>query len=229
MSKYSVDFKITSVELLPIHKRTVNIKNVMYSFAKPLNQLSAIFQYFRQGTAAGDYNALTVYVQGNLVNYQRRVYFRNEVTIGYVAGIKPNNTTYFVNALEFAIGMDERIRFAPNKIILEYALNKIFGTTFNQPPVLSAIYLVRNINSSDVFEVGQTNSESSTVSQSEIDSDYSIPQFNPSVIAVFDYTVFVPVAVWTALAATATERNNIILTVLNKYKLQGFLADVQTY
>jgi len=228
MSKYSADFKITSVELLPIHKRTVNIKNIMYSFAKPLNQLSTIFQYLRQGTAAGDYNALTVYSQGNLVNYQRRVYFRNEVTLGYAAGITPNNTAYFVTVLDFTIGMDERIRFTPQKIVLEYALNAIFGTTFNQPPVLSSIYIVNQNTNDDSFSVAQLDAFSSNVAQTDASSDWFVTQFD-SVGIDSDFIVYVPVAVWTALASTSMERNNIILSVVNKYKLFGYIAEVQTY
>jgi hypothetical protein len=229
MSKYSVDFDITSVELLPIHKREDNIQNLTYSLARPLNDLEQIFEYLREGSAAGAYNAGTTYVYGDLINYQRRVYFRNEVTTSYVAGIAPNNTTYFVKVLDFQIGLDERIKFANGKLILEYALNRVFGTSFNQPPVLSDIYITRISNLSDSFEVGQTEEESSTVSQFEADADWSIPEFEPASLVTYDYTVNVPVAVWTALAGTSNERNNIILSVLNKYKLHGFIANVVTY
>lgn len=229
MSLYSVDFDITSIELLPIHKRVGDIENTMYVLAAPLNELERIFQYLREGTSAGNYSGATTYTFGQLVNYQRRVYYRNEVTDGYIAGITPNNTTYFVKVLDYTIGLNDRIRFGNGKLILEYALNAIFGTTFNQPPVLSDIYLVRNINTSDAFRVGQTETESSFVTQNEADGRWSIGQFEPSGVFQYDYTVFVPVAVWTALASTNNERDNIILSVLNKYKLQGFIADVQTY
>jgi len=116
MSKYSVDFDITSVELLPIHKRVDDIQNLMYSLVAPLNDLETVFEYLREGTAAGDYNAGTTYTYGQLMNYQRRVYFRNEVTDGYVAGIAPNNTTYFVKVLDYTIGLDERIKFTNGKL-----------------------------------------------------------------------------------------------------------------
>lgn len=229
MSKYDVDFDITSVELLPVHKRVDDIQNILYSLHAPLNTLETIFTYLRENSGAGNYSGATTYVYGDLVNYQSRVYFRNEVTEDYLAGIAPNNTTYFIKVLDFTIGLDERILFRPDKLVLEYALNKIFGTTFNQPPVLSDIYIVRNTNDSDAFEVGQTEEESSTISQVDTDAEWGIPEFEPDGTVMYDYTVFVPVAVWTALASTGTERDNIVLSVLNKYKLLGFIADVQTY
>lgn len=229
MSIYSVNYNTTSVNLLPTHKREENIKNLAYSLMSPMVDLNTIFTYLRTGTSAGDYNALTVYTYGELVNYQRRVYFRNEVTAGYVAGITPNTSEYFVKVLDFTIGLDERIRFTPNKLVLEYALNAIFGTTYSNPPTLSDIYITRNTNDSDAFEVGQVETESSTISQMDIDAQWAIPEFEPDGTIMYDYTVNVPVAVWTALASTPTERDNIVISVLNKYKLVGFVADVQTY
>lgn len=229
MSKYSVDFDITSIELLPVHKRVDNIQNLVYSLAAPLNDLSLIWEYLREGSSAGNYNAGTTYTYGNLVNYQRRVYFRNEETDGYTAGIAPNNTTYFVKILDFQIGLNERIRFANGKLILEYALNRVFGTTFNQPPISSDIYIVRSGGDSDTFVIGETDDDTGTISESDTDADWGIPEVEPSVSAPFDYIVYVPTAVWTALAATSQERDNIILSVLNKYKLFGYTADVQTY
>lgn len=229
MSLYSVDFDITSIELLPIHKRVGDIENTMYVLAAPLNELERIFQYLREGTSAGNYSGATTYTFGQLVNYQRRVYYRNEVTDGYIAGITPNNTTYFVKVLDYTIGLNERIRFANGKLILEYALNAIFGTAFNQPPVNSDIYITRIVNQGDSFEVGEEEEESSTISQQEADAEWSIPEFEPAGVVEYNYTVNVPVAVWTALASTNDERDNIILSVLSKYKLFGFTANVQTY
>lgn len=229
MGIYDVDYIITSGELIPPVRRYSDAADISYALAAPLNELDTIFNYLREGTGASDYDALTVYSFGNLVNYQRRVYYKNETTDGYIAGITPNNTTYFVKVLDYTIGLDERIRYSPNKLILEYALNSIFGTTFNQPPTLSDIYITRTPNSNDCFEIGQTEEESSTITQNEADSMWSIPQFEPDGTVQYDYVVNVPVAVWTALASTGTERDNIILSVLAKYKLYGFLAEVQTY
>lgn len=229
MGIYDVDYITTSGELLPPIRRDSDAADISYSLAAPLNELDTIFNYLREGTGASDYSGATTYLFGNLVNYQRRVYYKNEITDGYIAGITPNNTTYFVKVLDYTIGLDERIRYSPNKLILEYALNSIFGTTFNQPPTLSDIYITRTPNTNDCFEIGQTAIESSTVTQNEADAEWSIPQFEPDGSIQYDYTVNVPVAVWTALAGSGSERDNIILSVLAKYKLYGFIATVAIY
>lgn len=234
MSKYTVNFDLTSVELLPPSKRETesgndDIENLLFSFAAPLNQLETIFTYQREGTGANDYDALAVYVLGDLVNYQSRVYYKNEITEDYIAGILPTNTDYFVKVLDYIIGLNDRIRFSPNKLILEYALNAIFNTTFNQPPTLSDIYITRLFNDSDCFQAGETEAESSTVAEQDVDSEWSIPETEPSGAIQYDYVVNVPVAVWTALSSSAPQRDAIILSVLNKFKLFGFIAEVQTY
>jgi hypothetical protein len=228
MSIYDVNFSITSVELLPTHKRDGKVEDVTISLNAPLNDLSLIFQYLREGSTAGDYNAGTTYVFGEFINYQRRVYFRNEVTDGYVAGITPNTEEYFTKVLDNNIGLDERIRFGPQKIILEYALNRIFATTFNQPPVLSDIYIERNDSGEDGFFVGEDDEDTASAAQVDQYAEWFVAELDGD-LSMADYTVFVPVAIWTALAGTSQERDNIILSVVNKFKLFGYTADVDTY
>jgi len=234
MSKYDVNFNITALELLPVLKRpTDDFSSDIYDLAKslnePLNVLSLIYKYYREGSSAGNYNPLTVYAYGELVNYQRRVYFRNEITSGYVAGIAPNNTTYFVKVLDDTIGLNDRIRFGNGKLILEYALNATFGTSFNQPPVLSDIYITRNSGDSDTFAIGELDSDTATISENDTDADWGIPETEPSVASPFDYVIHIPTAVWTALASTNNERDMVVLSVASKYKLFGYLPEIQTY
>lgn len=228
MSIYNVDFNITTVELLPVHKRVDNIENILYSLLKPLNENETFFTWLREGSGAPDYNPATVYVFGETANYQRRSYYRNEFTIGYSAGIAPNNTTYWTRVLDNNIGLSTRIRFTPQKILMEYALNIIFGTSFNQPPALSDIYIENNNTDDSNFFIGQLDIDTANISETDQLADYFIAEIDGN-LAASDFTVFVPVAVWTALAATTQERNNIILSVVNKLKLFGYIADVQTY
>lgn len=228
MSVFDINFNTTSSELLPTHKRLEKIQDILYALHAPLNENATFFTYLREGTGASDYNPVTVYTFGDMASYQRRTYYRNEVTDGYSAGIAPNNETYWVKILDENIGLDTRIRFTTEKILLEYALNIIFGTTFNQPPTLSDIYIENNYTDIDDFFVGEIDTDTATVSQTDQSSNYWVNEFDGDLSGA-DFIIFVPVAVWTALAATSTERNNIILTVANKYKLFGYTAEVQTY
>lgn len=229
MSIYTIDFDQTSEELLPPHKRVDDILAMVKSIHEPLQNVELFFRIIREGaTGISLFNAGTTYVFSEKVVFQRRVYYRNEITEGYVAGITPTNTDYWVKIADNRIGLSTRIRFTNQKILLEYALNLIFGTTFNQPPSLSAIYIINNNTDDDNFMVGEIDTETSTVAQTDAESDWFVSEFDAD-FTIADFTVFVPVAVWTALASTSTERNNIILAVVNKYKLFGYTADVQTY
>lgn len=145
-----------------------------------------------------------------------------------MAGTTPNNTTYWTKVIDNNIGLSERIRFSPQKILLEYALNAIFGTTFNQPPVLPDIYIENNNVDDDNFFIGELDDDTGTIPQTDEQADYFISELDGDLTAS-DFTVFVPLAIWTALAATSQERDNIILSVVNKFKLFGYNADVQTY
>lgn len=228
MSIYDVNFNQTTVEILPTHKQLENVEDVLFSLEKPLNENVTFFKWLREGSSAPDYNPITVYTFGETANYQRRSYYRNEITAGYTAGIAPNNTTYWTKVIDNNIGLSERIRFSPQKILLEYALNAVFGTTFIQPPSLSDIYIQNNNTDDDNFFIGEVDTNTANISETDQLADYFIAESDGDLLKA-DFTVFVPVAVWTALAGTTQERNNIILSVVNKLKLFGYTADVQTY
>ena len=47
--------------------------------------------------------------------------------------------------------------------------------------------------------------------------------------SVYDYTIFVPDAVYTALGSTANDREYAIRNFADKYNLAGMQYDVQSY
>lgn len=66
------------------------------------------------------------------------------------------------------IGSDERKYLNGQKVVLEYALNRYYGTTFRQPPLVSDIY-IDNLGSSIVgFVVGVDEAYCSTVAQTDV-------------------------------------------------------------
>jgi hypothetical protein len=228
MSIYNVDYDQTSLELYPSHKRRDILLQKIYSLVKPLNDLNLFFQFFREGGSFSAYSGATTYTFGQYIQYQRRIYLRNEVTTDYVAGISPLNSTYWTLILQSFIGADERVKFGPQKIIYEFALNKIFGTTFRQPPAVSDVY-IENLNSSDdAFYVGELDTDTAMVAQTDQESIFFVTENDP-VSDEKDYAIYVPVAVWTALAPTGTERDAIITSVANKYRLVGYTFEIITY
>jgi hypothetical protein len=74
------------------------------------------------------------------------------------------------------IGVDERILYNGQKLVLEYALNRFYFTNFRQPPLVSDIYINNAAISALGFLVGSTEPFSSTVALTDIatDTDWSI-------------------------------------------------------
>ena len=227
MSIFDVNFSKLAVEILPTHKRT-DIVEVTDSIVEPINDTNIMFKWFREGNTAGQFNPLTVYVYGSVVRYSRKVYLRNEVTEGYSAGVIPTNTTYFVRISENFIGTNERLMYRPDKLVLEYALNRIFETTFRQPPLVSDIY-IQNVNTSDVnFGVGELDGFTSQVGETDALNLWFISE-NDFIAGETDFNVYVPLAVYNALGNTNIERTAIVTDVVKKYRLTGYTFNIITY
>lgn len=228
MSIYNVDFDQCAREIYPIEKRKEILLSKIYSLLKPLNDLNLFFQFYREGGTFSAYDAGTVYTFGQYIQYQRRIYYRNEVTTDYGAGISPLNTTYWTKILESFIGASERAKFGPGKLVLEYALNKIFGTVFRQPADGTSDIYIENLNTTDdLFFVGEDDISTAEVSEFDQDAIFFVPEVEA--VEEADYAIYVPVAVWTALAPTSIERNAIITSVANKYRLVGYTFEIITY
>lgn len=227
MSIFDVNFSKLAVEILPTHKRT-DITEVTDSIVEPLNDLNIIFKWFREGNTAGQYNPATTYIFGSVLKYSRKVYLKNEVTTGYTAGIIPTNTTYFVRISENFIGIAERLMYRPDKLVLEYALNRIFETTYRDLPLVSDIY-IQNVNTSDVnFGIGEVDGDTAQIGETDPLSLYFISE-NDFVAGETDFIVYVPLAVYNALASTDVERTAILTDVIEKYRLTGYTFKIQTY
>jgi hypothetical protein len=227
MGIFDINFSKLATEILPTHKRT-DITEVTDSIIEPLNDLNIIFKWFREGNTAGQFNPLTVYAFGQVVRYSRKVYLRNEVTDGYSAGVIPTNATYFVRISENFIGIAERLMYRPDKLVLEYALNRIFETTFRDLPLISDIY-IENVNTSDVnFGIGEIDTETATVGETDVLSLYFISE-NDFIAGETDFIVYVPLAVYNALASNNIERTAIMNDVIKKYRLTGYTYQIQTY
>ena len=122
---------------------------------------------------------------------------------------------------------DILIKIRGEKLVLEYALNTWFGTTFRQPNTLSDIYL--SLNSAiyqSPFKVGDFEIQSSKVSRvgssDFIGIDYTL-------IVHYGFTIMIPTAVFNALGADNAIRENIVRDFVDKYVNCGIKYNVQTY
>jgi hypothetical protein len=227
MSIYDVNFYQTGLELSPTFRRSDEFKGILASLNEPLNDLNLIFKWYREGSTAPVFNVLTVYGYGDVISYGKTIYLKNEVTDGYVAGILPTDTTYFTKILDYFIGVDERIMYNSQKLVFEYALNRFFGTTFRQPPLVSDIYITRDFSDLFNFWVSENDIDTSLVGDTDTDTVYV--DEDETTRDIFDFKIKIPVAVFNALGSNATNRENAVRIFANKINSAGYLYIVETY
>lgn len=231
MSIYDIVYKDICNDLYPTNKRMPIMLKKEYCFLNGIDFQQKLFGYFINGTNEPNYNDTTSYTFGQMVVYQRKVYLRNEIIKGYTVGSNPL-TIYFTKVLDDFVGVGEKVYFGPSKIVMEYALNRIFQTTFRQPvgatPAHSDIYILNNQTSKFQFYIGDSDNESSyiVINDDVATSFITFADLDPS---IRDFSVYVPIAVLTALNADITKAKAIILSVVNKYKLSGYTASIEQY
>jgi len=164
---YDVNINDTAINLLPPDKRYKNTIAFIQSLLRPLQWLRDLFfgSYYGGSTAlpysAGTYNYL------QQVKYQKKIY------ASLIDGNTdlPTTTNWLLIQDNF-IGLQERVLYNGSKLVLEYALNKEFDSTFRQPQTPSGIgdtvsdIYITNLSSSVVgFLIGHTEAYSSSVGQ----------------------------------------------------------------
>jgi hypothetical protein len=111
-------------------------------------------------------------------------------------------------------------------LVLTYALNKWFGTSFFQPPVQSDIYITNDAIATPAFLVGQNESNSSKISTT------GSTEFIGTTVtysAQVNFTIHVPVAVYNALDTTGINNDKIFRNFVDQYVPAGILYAIQTY
>jgi hypothetical protein len=125
-----------------------------------------------------------------------------------------------------AVGLNERLKYNSQTILLEYILNKHFSVVSSP-----FIYIDNAVSSTDInyvssvgdgfvpLYVGDSPNDANTVFLGS-ESDY---------FPAFDFTVYVPTAVFNTLGSTLAERQARVQAEVNKYKLIGVNNTVTNY
>jgi hypothetical protein len=121
------------------------------------------------------------------------------------------------------IGSDERIGFRSEKLVLEYALNKWFGTVFRQPPSTSDIFLQNNTVTTPVFIVGEVEDESSDI-YTDSSSEFIIDGYDFT--NQYNFAIHIPTAVYDALGSA---KESIVRNFADKYVIAGILYTIIPY
>lgn len=161
MSIYDINFYNKVIELSPPDKRFAKSIAWLKSLITPIQYAKdRVLVDYRVGSTYPVWVAGT-YAKGAKVVYRQVVY----------ESLEDTNTDRPPSAkwrqfLPSFIGVDKRVKFNGQKIVLEYALNQYYFTNFRQPPLVSDIYITNSPPVVVGFLVGQT--IGSTVAQTDI-------------------------------------------------------------
>lgn len=223
-SIYDITYANRVVDLLPPDKRYIRMVQYLRAMVKELQKLHTdIFTEYRLGSTASAWLVGSTYTMGNRVNYAGRVY---ESIKDSNTGNLPTDTAYWRLFLNSSIGVEERLMYNHQTLVLEYACNRRFGTVFRQPPLQSDIYIGTNVPSVPVFVVGGVE-DNSSVTYSVTSSEYIINSYNFT--AFNNFTVYVPLAVYNAVSADNAAREKIFRNFIDQYNTAGIRYNVATY
>jgi hypothetical protein len=206
-------------DLLPPKKRTDYNKSLLAGLLGAWNRRSLDLYDFKRGSAYSTYSAGTY-------NKYDLVIFNNGAYECWVDGTTtdPTDTAAWKLLNANFIGSTIAQNFNGNKIVLEYALNYWFSTSFSNPPVLSEIYLTNNTLTTPAFRSGITESVSSS---SGIDtSSEFVPLSYTAAAQPANFAINVPIAFYTALGANAEQ---IIRDFADKYVATSITYEIITY
>jgi len=220
---YSIDTAQMSSDLLPSSKRTTENKSLIKSLLSAFSRLHNAFYYYLYGAepaglwGGGPYNKYDIVytVDGNVWE-----------SLEDSNTDEPGKSTKWKKILPLFWGVNEGQNFSGNRLELEYALNKILGGTYVDPPFTSDIYIDPEIAETPTFLVGEEEPESSAVgSEGSTEwitaegTDYSAVRF----------TIMVPTALYTTLGSTADEREKCVRQFADRYVLNGIEYAVNDY
>lgn len=221
-SIYDIDFYNFGIQMLPPDKRKNNIVAFLSSLLTPIQWLSDLwFNEYNTGSSAASFSSSSPYSKYDRVIYNKTVY---ESLIDSNADI-PTTTNWFIVQKNF-IGLGERMLYNGQCLVLTYAMNKWFGTTFNQPSVLSGIYISNSTIATPALLVGEIESNSSKISTIES------TEFIETVVtysAQINFTIHVPVAVYNALDTTGINNDKIFRNFVDLYVPAGIMYAISTY
>lgn len=159
MSIYDLDTPTLINNNMPPDKRLPKLLTLAKSLLSALQTSIDYYKLYREGDVYTPWDILTAYLIGDIVYYQGK----NYIALQDHTGRPPFDIAYWAIQNPSSIGSDERVRYQPNKLIFEYALNKYFGTTFRQPPLQSDIYITNTAYFNPSKIIGGVESNSSVV------------------------------------------------------------------
>ena len=221
---YDIDFSRLAPQMLPPDKRFTRIVAWVKILLSPLQYLRDIwFGSYRTGSDATAWVNSNPYPKYALVKYSNKIIYESLVDNNTAL---PTDVNYWRVAQLNFIGLSERILYNGQKLVLEYALNKWFGTTFRQPPTQSDIYILNNTISVQSFRVGLTEQDSSLVG---LNGSSEYVKLVEAFSVTTNFSINCPVAVYEALDPTLLNNEKIFRAFVDLYVPAGVTYSIITY
>ena len=199
----------------------------------PLIKVQYWWQERIEGSSYTDFSSLTDYNIYDTVKYGRAAYWCIKTPpVGLHP--RPTNTDYWYKILDDYIGIQERSSYSAQKVMLEYALNRRFSPLTITPPfgpLIPSIYIVNNlVGSNNVLYSAPSGTNTNTWVAPNSSTRFWYSSYgNPSLSVQYNYTIYVPAAIYSAIDSNPTQANYLLSQEVDKYNLAGMLYNIQSY
>lgn len=228
---YDFDTEIIADNLIPEVKKKPKYIAWAYSLLRPIQLIwELLFRDYKNGSTYNLYNSLTTYNFGDrVINTNKSVYEATYLDANGVPqsfnGVDPTNTVFWTLVNDNFIGVEERLKYNSQIILLEYALNRWYmvDNTSDQ------IYIENNYNVNNAFVMGNSGQYSSAMANNSNAQNYFLGNAYTYPDVSYNYTIYVPLALFTTLGTSAANREYNVRSFVDKYNLAGIKYKVTTY
>lgn len=167
MSIYTLDYNLFWRQMMPPLKRVARFLALGYIWMKPLQWLRDVFfNDYALALSYVDWDISNSYSIGDKVKYTDYCSYIS-LTNSNLGNLPTDTTNWYLISNDY-VGIEPRSHYTGQKLLLEYALNKHYSTTFNQPPTLSDIYITTNSIDVFPFSVGELATDTSAAAISGV-------------------------------------------------------------
>lgn len=228
-------------QYIPPNKRLPKYIAGIQGFLSGLTWNMFKFLAYKNGETLLAWNIGATYNTGDKVQWNFATYESlTDVNTGNQPDLSIISGLWTLRCASF-IGADERVKYNGRYLVLTWALNRYFQTTFRQPPypapydfglgggTFSDIYITNLAPDYTPFVFGIDSSESSTIGLT--DSGGAFIPLSPDFGLANTYTfiVHMPVGVYTVLGATTAIRDSVVRGFVDRYCPSGITYNIVTY
>jgi hypothetical protein len=224
----NIDAGTLANDILPNEKRTNPIKAFITGLLSAFNRMHLIYQGYREG---GDIYTTGAYAAGTYNLYDQVYYIQ---TGGVYESLEDSNTadptdsTKWKKLYDEFLGTEISQHFDGSHIMLTYALNSRYISTFNQYPNVdtSDIYIERVPLNDSMFQVGGDEDNSSAI---YLNTCTEFITAEDVVTSEYSMIVWVLNAVWNTIGSSDDVREKSVRNFVDKYIPIGITYSVDNY